>query len=392
MRNKIEFLFMFILVTLNAYFLGGVVSGTLLIVFFIIFATSIVFTRITRRNIEISIIMPKEDIMREEFLEVKVEVKNKSILPTSIIEIEFIKDDIFTFDSSNIFRFTIEPGKSKIITMKYYQLVRGKGTIGINNIKIGDYFGISSIDIDIFDNKKEITVLPVIFPIDINSDIVKKLSSSRTLESNDYYINLNNVEVEPGYEFRPYIPGDNLNKINWKRFSKNQELLVRKDENIIVTNKKSIIMNPYINEKKDTKMIENKILKTVLSLAFVLLDRNIEIEVYTYENDMWTIHKIRDIEDINFLQRKFVEYKFINKFNDIDIKKSLEKLVINNSIISITANIDLFIESIDSTLRLKEIESEVVWVKDDHEKLEYNSNLKNNLWLLMDDYQFYNLF
>ena len=51
MRNKIEFLFMFILVTLNAYFLGGVVSGTLLIVFFIIFATSIVFTRITRRNI-----------------------------------------------------------------------------------------------------------------------------------------------------------------------------------------------------------------------------------------------------------------------------------------------------------------------------------------------------
>ena len=138
MKNKIEFLFMFILVTLNAYLLGGVVSGTLLIVFIIIFITSIIFTRITKRNIDVHIILPKEDIMKEDFLEVKVEIKNKSILPTSIIEIDFIKDDIFTFDDSNVFRFSIESRKSKVITMKYYQLFRGKGTIGINNIKIGD--------------------------------------------------------------------------------------------------------------------------------------------------------------------------------------------------------------------------------------------------------------
>ena len=85
MKNKIEFLFMFILVTLNAYLLGGVVSGTLVIVFIIIFITSIIFTRITKRNIDVHIILPKEDIMKEDFLEVKVEIKNKSILPTSII-------------------------------------------------------------------------------------------------------------------------------------------------------------------------------------------------------------------------------------------------------------------------------------------------------------------
>ena len=397
MKNKIEFLFMFILVTLNAYLLGGVVSGTLVIVFIVIFVTSIIFTRITKRNIDVHIMLPKEDIMKEDFLEVKVEIKNKSILPTSIIEIDFIKDDIFTFDDSNVFRFSIESRKSKVITMKYYQLFRGKGTIGIDNIKIGDYFGISSIYIDGFDNRKEITVLPVIFPIDINSDIVKKLTSSRRLVSSDYYINFSNIEIEPGYEFRQYVPGDNLNRINWKKFSKNQELLVRKNDNIITINKKAIIMNPYItigkyDEKRDRMMIENKILRTVLSLAFVLLDRNIDVEIYIYENDMWTIYEIKDMEDISILQNKFVDYQFIHRFNEGYIKESLEKLVVEIDSISITANIDVFIENIDSIFKLSEVENEVVWVKNSNDQLNYDDTLERNLWVLKEDYQFYNLF
>ena len=391
MKNKIEFLFMFILVTLNAYLLGGVVSGTLVIVFIVIFVTSIIFTRITKKNIDVHIMLPKEDIMKEDFVEVKLEIKNKSILPTSIIEIEFIKDDIFTFDDSNIFRFSIESGKSKVITMKYYQLFRGKGTIGINNIKIGDYFGISRVYIDSFESKKEVTVLPVIFPIDINSDIVKKLTSSRRLESNDYHINFNNIEIEPGYEFRQYVPGDNLNRINWKRFARNQELLVRKNDNIIAINKKTIIMNPYIiikkySEKRDRLIIENKILRTVLSLAFVLLDRNIDVEVYIYENDMWTMHEIKDIEDISILQSKFVEYQFIHRFNDSDVKESLNKLVVESDIILVTENINFVFE-------LNGVENEVVWVKNSNNQLNYDSSLiKRNLWVLMEDYQFYNLF
>ncbi|CDM69484.1 Hypothetical protein CM240_2347 [Clostridium bornimense] len=393
MKNKIEFLFMFILVTLNAYLLGGVVSGTLLIVFISIFITSIIFTRITKRNIDVHVILPKEDIMKEDFLEVKVEIKNKSILPTSIIEIDFIKDDIFTFDDSNVFRFTLESRKSKVITMKYYQLFRGKGTIGIDDIKIGDYFGISSIYIDGFDNKKEITVLPVIFPIDINSDIVKKLTSSMRLVSSDYYINFSNIEIEPGYEFRQYVPGDSLNRINWKKFSKNRELLVRKNDNIIAINKKAIIMNPYIAiEKKDRRMIENKILKTVLSLAFVLLDRNIDVEIYIFENDLWTIYEIREMEDINIIQNKFVEYQFIHRFDEGDIKKSLEKLVVEIDSISITANIDAFIENIDYIFKLSEVENEVVWVKNSNDQLNYDVTLERNLWVLKEDYQFYNLF
>ena len=295
-------------------------------------------------------------------------------------------------------RQTVESGKSRIITMKYYQLFRGKGTIGINNIKIGDYFGISNVYIDSFNNKKEITVLPVIFPIDINSDIVKRLSDSRRLESNEYYMNFSNIEMEPGYEFRQYVPGDNLNRVNWKRFSRNQELLVRKNDNIIAINKKSIIMNPYMiidkyDEKRDRMMIENRILRTVLSLAFVLLDRNIEVEVYIYENDMWTIQEIRDIEDISMLQNKFVEYQFIHRFNEDDIKKSIEKLVVESDIISITANIDFFTESINSVFELSGVESEVVWVKNSNDQLNCDSSfIKRNLWVLMEDYQFYNLF
>lgn len=384
MKNKIEFLFMFTLVALNAYLLGGVVSGTLLIVFIIIFITSIIFTRITKRNIDVHIILPKEDIMKEDFLEVKVEIKNKSILPTSIIEIDFIKDDIFTFDDSNVFRFSIESRKSKVITMKYYQLFRGKGTIGIDNIKIGDYFGISNVNIDICNNKKELTVLPMIFPIDRDSDIVRSFTDSRIIRNSDYYINFDNVEVEPGYEFRQYIPGDNLNRVNWKRFSRNQELLVRKNENIIEINKKTIIMNPYIitkknNKKRDNMMLESRILKTVLSLAAVLLDINIDVEICVYENSSWTIKSIKDCEDLITIQNKFAEYQFIYTSNEDESKQSLEQVPVKSNVIFVT-------ENIEATNQLNEKKCELVLVKESNDSIN-----KRNLWLLTEDYKFYNL-
>ena len=60
--------------------------------------------------------------------------------------------------------------------------------------------------------------------------------------------------------------------------------------------------------------------------------------------------------------------------------------------ISITANIDVFIENIDSIFKLSEVENEVVWVKNSNDQLNYDDTLERNLWVLKEDYQFYNLF
>ena len=384
MKNKIEFLFMFTLVALNAYLLGGIVSGLLLIVFIMIPIIDVMFTQNTKRCIDVHITLPKEDTMRKEFIEVKVEIKNKSILPTAVIEIEIIKDDIFDFDNSDRIRFTVEAGKSKKISMKYYQLFRGKGTVGIDNIKIEDYFGISNVNIDICNNKKELTVLPMIFPIDRDSDIVRSFTDSRIIRNSDYCINFDNVEVEPGYEFRQYIPGDNLNRVNWKRFSRNQELLVRKNENIIEINKKTIIMNPYIitkknNKKRDNMMLESRILKTVLSLAAVLLDINIDVEICVYENSSWTIKSIKDYEDLITIQNKFAEYQFIYTSNEDESKQSLEQVPVKSNVIFVT-------ENIEATNQLNEKECELVLVKESNDSIN-----KRNLWLLTEDYKFYNL-
>lgn len=388
MKNKIEFLFMFILVILSAYLLGGIVSGTLSLVFIIIFISAVVFTRITKRNIEIRTIFPEEDVMREEFIEVKVEIKNKSILPTSIIEIEFIKDDIFIFDDTSIFKFNIESKKSKIITIKYNEFIRGKGLIGIKSIKVKDYFCISSINIDSKKYIKEITVLPVMFPIDLNSEIVKKLLCSYNFENERCYINSNNMEREPGYDFRKYFPGDNLNRINWKSFLKNGEVLVRKDENIIRSNSTVIIINPCINiNNKDRSIIENKMLKSALSLAFVLLSKNVEVEIYIYENDIWDTYKIISIESLLRLQIKFVEYKFIYKSKDIDIKTSLEPSFNNKNVVFITESI----ESIDCISKLQGVEVEVLIVRSNYAEVRDNGNFKENLWMLVENNEIHNL-
>ena len=278
----------------------------------------------------------------------------------------------------------MEAGKSKEISMKYYQLFRGKGTVGIDNIKIEDYFGISNVNIDICNNKKELTVLPMIFPIDRDSDIVRSFTDSRIIRNSDYCINFDNVEVEPGYEFRQYIPGDNLNRVNWKRFSRNQELLVRKNENIIEINKKTIIMNPYIitkknNKKRDNMMLESRILKTVLSLAAVLLDINIDVEICVYENSSWTIKSIKDYEDLITIQNKFAEYQFIYTSNEDESKQSLEQVPVKSNVIFVT-------ENIEATNQLNEKECELVLVKESNDSIN-----KRNLWLLTEDYKFYNL-
>jgi hypothetical protein len=145
----------------------------------------------------------------------------------------------------------------------------------------------------------------------------------------------NSWSGEPGYEFREYQAGDPLHKIHWKLTAKKEILMVRKDEGSGIP-RKSLVVDPYMtsvsqknvkkigltrrllnktdenSDKKETAIIEERVLEAALSIASLAVKTGREIEVWLFQNGQWDQYIIRDIKNIHEIQYKLAVYQFIS--------------------------------------------------------------------------------
>ena len=177
---------------------------------------------------------------------------------------------------------------------------RGSYEVGINTVTVTDYLRLFSIK---FRNKEKLraTVLPRLIMLDNVAGLDEVLLAARDSVTQ---------ADEPDVLVRDYLPGDDIRRINWKVMAKTGKPMIRKyiGENTPDIN---IIMEPhrYSDEPAKFLPIENKIIETVLAIAYHCLEQGITTGVYTYDTKL-TGHALSSVDSFEDFYAKMSSYRF----------------------------------------------------------------------------------
>ena len=176
----------------------------------------------------------------------------------------------------------------------------------LGDIYVEDFFGIVRFPIRSKENglTKRYGITPQIPEISSKDPILEEAmkvaygedNSEESTEIPGY-----NFAGFPGYDYREYVPGDPLKRINSKLSAKKDSLMVRLDEKPIVAGvvfvldsegPENISENPLIPEA-----VEN-LIETSLGMARTLLSRDFGVTFFWKREGTWNISKIREEREL----------------------------------------------------------------------------------------------
>ncbi len=233
-------------------------------------------------------------------------LQNEDLFSHAGIRVHFFSDfsEIYDLDENTEYELFPRSGikKETVLVCKY----RGEYEVGIKSVTITDYLRLFSLT---FRNKETLkaTVMPRIDIIE-NPDIDETLKASGS--------NQKAMQV-PDIPVRDYVPGDDIRLINWKATARSGKPSVRtfSGEN---SSSVCIIMDPvrYDDDPALYLPLENKILETVIALAYYYSSKGIRVNVFSYKEKI-TKYDFGDISGFLDSYRALSAFSFRNsKEND----------------------------------------------------------------------------
>lgn len=339
MSSIIVYLFMVSVIFLFTYILGGIASMMLLYILLFAPLVSLLLTLFARKQLLVTVSISSSEVEKNGIITATVALENRTFIPIAFIDTTFIEASNFQLSDSPIIRCSLGAYKKMLFTANNTARQRGITKLGVEDVLIRDYLGIFSFSMLKYINKnslyRDVTILPEIHKTSERCRILtNSINSENTVGMDECAVSLTSSSGEPGYECRDYYPGDSLCKIHWKLSAKRDKLMVRKVQGAgikqkvfvldpcletvnvrktsnkpnfipILTNKES-----FTPSKKETLMVEEKVLETLLSLANTVIKTQTDIKLFLFLNNSWTEIQLKDLRDISKLQFLFASYEF----------------------------------------------------------------------------------
>lgn len=321
-----------------ALYLNANVGWFMLIALILALILSVFFAWLTRKNIHAECNMEEAVLSKGDYCELKVTLYNKSLFPTTPLEINVLQGDGVKTENKNII-VSIFPFSKREFTIRYTAKICGMSTVGIESIKVTDYLGIFAFHIPGMDYDKlhrKIAVIPEIADVSVQDDrILQLMQSSLADEDGEDTIEstFNTFGGFPGYDSREYVPGDPIKRINWKQSAKRNKLLVRLDDEMAAKNVNVILDSVFNRQTIDIEEIrllsayrdcaEDEILPKVaedaienaLGIIRALVQNSYSVNFYVHRDGLYQKYEIEDDKDIETVRLSLAEYAFSQKVN-----------------------------------------------------------------------------
>lgn len=273
---------------------------------------------LVKNKCEVQIISEKEVITRGEENKYSLIIENKGNITIPFVDYSVNINNKFSSNKTISKRVAVDSSKSFINTFFLTSEHIGLANIIVPQISVSSIFGF-------FDKRYQInkeidtTILPDYKEI---SNIYQALEIGGGLDLEDE-VNRSAFQGEPGYEYKDYIEGDPLNRVNWKLSSKQNKLMIRKS---ISGSKltKSILLDYGVEDNKEMLDSIDLITETYLSLVLALVKREYEVEVIL-KNEAYKEVYMENEQDVEEMRIELGKYKFSTnneeRFADIDVDK-----------------------------------------------------------------------
>lgn len=273
---------------------------------------------LVKNKCEVQIISEKEVITRGEENKYSLIIENKGNITIPFVDYSVNINNKFSSNKTISKRVAVDSSKSFINTFFLTSEHIGLANIIVPQIGVSSIFGF-------FDKRYQInkeintTILPDYKEI---SNVYQALEIGGGLDLEDE-VNRSAFQGEPGYEYKDYIEGDPLNRVNWKLSSKQNKLMIRKSiSGSRLT--KSILLDYGVEDNKEMLDSIDLITETYLSLVLALVKREYEVEVIL-KNEAYKEVYMENEQDVEEMRIELGKYKFSTnneeRFAEIDVDK-----------------------------------------------------------------------
>ncbi|MCR4594058.1 MAG: DUF58 domain-containing protein, partial [Clostridiales bacterium] len=211
--------------------------------------------------------------------------------------------------SLNTLRFSLTAGHS------------GKAHIRIKEIRLTDYLGIFSFKIrpDSYETDLTASIYPDIPDVSVHTGIVKTTIQFEN-DDDDEEESEETSRIPTGlagYDHREYQPGDPIKRINWKKSSKRDILMVRLDEMIKGSGRTFLLDCPAVTENELSLTVRDNVIEGALALLSSLLAEGREALFIYSKQGLWMSLDISNPADIYTLQEELSDFEINENMQDM---------------------------------------------------------------------------
>ena len=333
-KRVISYILALILAIIFAIYLNANVGWFMLIALILAPVMSVFFAWITSKAIVVAYHMDESVMSKGDKCYMFVNIKNRSIFPTTPLEIVVLNGEGVKSKEERILC-SIGPCMASVVKITYEARISGPSVVGVEQIRVTDYLGLMSFKIKKSDdttNRKMVKVIPDIAEISVKDDrILKIMQLSMNADDSDDTVesSMHMLGGFPGYENREYVPGDPLKRINWKQSAKRDKLLVRLDDEMASRSATVLLDSVFIRYGIDIddkcfndirysysrdeilpKLAEDAV-ENALGIIRSLVFNNYSVNFYVRRDEGFESYSIEDDKDVENIRLSMAGYSFM---------------------------------------------------------------------------------
>lgn len=318
-RNRLIWLFLFVLSLVGISFYGGAVSYGFFFLMLFIPLISLIYLLVVYMTFKIYERVDKGNILAGETAPYYFTLQNEGFTGFAGIKVLFFSSfsKVFSIDDKKEYELYPTAGirKDTFLLCKY----RGEYEVGIKQVEITDFFRLFSFS---YKNRETVTlqVKPAVVSLselrDIDIDVLSYRDSATNMSA-------------PDLPVRDYVSGDDVRRMHWKATAARGSLMVRIDAG---EEKQgiSVVIPPLRTSEDEFDYIprESRILEAAVAVTLLFSKRNIPAEIIMSMSETVTVTGLEGFEaayerisDIKF-QTDFSESVF---YEDLLYKSNISR-------------------------------------------------------------------
>ncbi len=320
---------------------GGIMSVFL----FVTPVISVFLTVSAKKRIMLELECENEILDKGKPEKIHVNIKKDTILPLPFVCFTVEISKRFHELAQNVYKFSMSENKKLTVDIDVIPKICGPADIFLKKIYITDYLGIFKFKINpSMLIVKTVSISPDIVELDESNELLRNIFSSLTdNDDDDASKSAFGRSSFPGYEYRNYVPGDSLKKINWKLSSKRNQLFVRLDEASNITLPDIFLDTSApanVNNEETAMYMEQTIIEASLALLMMFVKHGLECTYSYYDNEGLKKESFNSPDDIQKLADNIscVNFNSIPGYENISSQSKSSKSACVNIIYTLNIN------------------------------------------------------
>lgn len=316
LRNRILYALILIAVIALFIFYHNFFFFYLLLITAILPILSVNVSRYVWKNTEAQITTSVSSIGCKNDIPVEFIIDNKTVFPMPALKLSFkTENNFYPNEESQQVTLPLRKGTNKY-GWSINSIYAGRVSFTGEKINMPDYFGLVVFEKE-WDYESNINVMP------LQSDVIMNVIESTLTEGDDQENDsCNSVDdVTQVKEFREYIPGDRIQKVNWKISAKHDNLYVK-----VFEQEYNRTLTLLVELRRDSEEVGflDELLTAFYSAALKLMDMEIRFRIQWYDaaTDRFMTESISDPDSLDdaihqmYMMESYKEFYAFEKYEE----------------------------------------------------------------------------